>query len=226
MQKTRGHLPVCLALVSLLGLSPSPHVWGQAAQPTWGTPAIASPRLALQDLIAEVQRVNPDIQAARARVQAAKARIPQAGALPDPMISVGYTNEGFRRLTLGSTEDASLGVSLSQEIPSPPKLSLKVKASEQEWQREDELSRVTELDIISRLKVAYYDLFFVERGIDIVLKNKDLLEQMAKTAEARYAVGLTVQQDVLRAHTEITILLQRLAQLEQQRGSIQALGRS
>ena len=55
-----------------------------------------------------------------------------------------------------------------------------------------------------------------------MLKNKDLLEQMAKTAEARYAVGQTVQQDVLRAHTEITILLQRLAQLEQQRGSLRA----
>jgi outer membrane protein TolC len=125
-------------------------------------------------------------------------------------------------LTLGSAEDAALGVSLSQEIPYPPKLSLKGKVTEQEWQQEDERFRATELDIISRLKVAYYDLFFVERAIDIVAKNKDLLEQMAKTAEARYAVGQTVQQDVLRAHTEITILLQRLAQLEQQRGSLRA----
>jgi outer membrane protein, heavy metal efflux system len=222
MQKTRGHLPVCLALVSLLGLSPSPHVWGQAAQPTRGTPEIASPRLALHDLIAEVQRVNPDIQAARARAEAANARIPQARALPDPTVSVGYINEGFSRLTLGSMEDASLGVSLSQEIPYPPKLSLKGKVTEQEWQREDERSRATELDIMARLKVAYYELFFVERSIDIVAKNKVLLEQMAKTAESRYAVGQTVQQDVLRAHTEITILLQRLAQLEQQRESLRA----
>jgi outer membrane protein TolC len=60
------------------------------------------PRLALQDLIAEVQRVNAEIQAARARAEAASARIPQARALPDPMVSVGYTNEGFTRLTLGS----------------------------------------------------------------------------------------------------------------------------
>ena len=223
MTPRQGSLLLLVALVSLVGLNPllaAETLEGQVPPRRAGT--IDAPRLALQELIAEVQRVNPDIQAARARVQAANAKIPQARALPDPMVSVGYTNEGFRRLTLGSAEDASLGVFLSQEIPYPPKLSLKAKASEQEWQREEVMSRATELEIISRLKVAYYELFFVERSIDIVLKNKDLLEQMAKTAEARYAVGQTVQQDVLRAHTEITILLQRLAQLEQQRGSLQA----
>jgi outer membrane protein TolC len=75
---------------------------------------------------------------------------------------------------------------------------------------------------MSRLKVAYYELFFVERSVEIVAKNKDLLEQFATTAESRYAVGHAVQQDVLRAYTELTILLQRLTQLEQQRGSLRA----
>jgi outer membrane protein TolC len=223
MTKQQGSLLLLVALVSLIGLNRLPAAGTQEGKvPSMRNGEIDAPHLVLQDLIAEVQRVNPDIQAARARVQAANARIPQARALPDPMVSVGYINEGFSRLTLGSMEDASLGVSLSQEIPYPPKLSLKGKVTEQEWQREDERVRATELDIMSRLKVAYYDLFFVERSIDLVAKNKDLLEQMAKTAEARYAVGQTVQQDVLRAHTEITILLQRLAQLEQQRGSLRA----
>jgi len=72
----------------------------------------------------------------------------------------------------------------------------------------EDLVRATELDVIARLTGAYYDLFFVEHTLDMVVKNKDLLGQMAQTAEARYAVGQTVQQDVLRAHTEITILLQ------------------
>jgi cobalt-zinc-cadmium efflux system outer membrane protein len=221
MTKQQGSLLLLVALVSLVGLNPLLAAGAQGGLvPSTAHGEVEAPRLTLQDLIAEVQRVNPEIQAARARAEAANARIPQARALPDPMVSVGYINEGFSRLTLGSMEDASLGVSLSQEIPYPPKLSLKGKVTEREWQREDELSRTTALDIISRLKVAYYELFFVEHAIDIVLKNKDLLEQMAKTAEARYAVGQTVQQDVLRAHTEITILLQRLAQLEQQRGSL------
>ncbi|HEX5911626.1 MAG TPA: TolC family protein, partial [Rubrobacter sp.] len=223
MTTQRGSLFLLVALVSLVGLNPLSAAETQERHvPSMRKGAIDAPRLALQELIAEAQRANPKIQAARARVDMAQARIPQARALPDPMVSVGYTNEGFSRLTLGSLEDAALGVSVSQEIPYPPKLALKGKVSAQERQREDERFRGIELDIMARLKVAYYELFLVERALDIVAKHKALLEQMAQTAEARYAVGRTVQQDVLRAHTEITILLQRLAQLEQQRGSLRA----
>jgi outer membrane protein, heavy metal efflux system len=162
--------------------------------------AVEGQPLTLQDLIAEVQRANAEIQAARARLEASKARIPQARALPDPMVSVGYTNDSFRRLTLGSSEDTSLGVSVAQEIPFPPKLALKGKVTEQDWQCEAELLRATELDVISRLKVAYNDLFFVERSLEIVERNRHLLQQFAQTAESRYAVGQDAQRDVLRAY--------------------------
>jgi outer membrane protein, heavy metal efflux system len=223
MRKTIGFRLLFVVLIGLVGF---PRLLAIGAQAWQGVSTTQEARegqpLALQDLIAEAQRANPEIQAIRARVEAAKARIPQARALPDPMVSVGYTNVGFSRLTLGSTDDASLGVALSQEIPFPSKLSLKGKVTEQEWQREDELLRASELEVIARLKVAYYELFFVERSVEIVAKNKDLLEQFAQTAEARYAVGQAVQQDVLRAHTELTILLQRLAQLVQQRDSLRA----
>ena len=176
----------------------------------------------LKQLIEEAKRANPEIQAAKRRVEGAWARIPQARSLPDPMVSLGYQNEGFSGLTLGTSTDTELGFFLSQEVPFPPKLSLKGGIAAKEAEREDEVFRATELEVISRLKVAYYDLFFAEKSIEIVMKNKDLLEKFAKTAEARYAVGKAVQQDVLRAQTEITILLQRLAQLEREEGSVRA----
>ncbi|MFN3476035.1 MAG: TolC family protein [Candidatus Methylomirabilales bacterium] len=226
MEKTRGFYFVAL-LVSLVGLSP-PLAAGEGIKPSppegqgASEKVLEAPLLPLQDLIEEAKRANPEIQAARRRVEAAWARVPQARALPDPMVSLGYMNESFTRLTLGSSEMARLDLSFSQEIPFPPKLSLKGGITAKEAEREEEVLRATELEVISRLKVAYYDLFFVEKSIGIVEKNKDLLEKFAKTAEARYAVGKAVQQDVLRAQTEITILLQRLAQLERERGSLRA----
>lgn len=235
MGKKNGFYLLIVFFVSLVGLGP-PLAAGEGIKPspTEGQGAskgaalreakgvIEAPLLPLQDLIDEAKRVNPEIQSARRRVEAAWARVPQARALPDPMVSLGYMNESFSRLTLGSSEMARLDLSFSQEVPFPPKLSLKGGIAAKEAEREEEVLRATELDVISRLKVAYYDLFFVERSIGIVMKNKDLLEKFAKTAEARYAVGKAVQQDVLRAQTEITILLQRLAQLEQQQGSLKA----
>jgi outer membrane protein TolC len=75
---------------------------------------------------------------------------------------------------------------------------------------------------VARLKEAFYDLSFVLMSIEIVEKNKFLLVDFARTAEARYAVGRGVQQDVFRAQTEISRLLARLATLEQRQESLRA----
>jgi len=56
----------------------------------------------------------------------------------------------------------------------------------------------------------------------VVNKNKLLLSGFEKTAAARYSVGQTAQQDVLRAQVEISRLLARLATLEQRRQSLHA----
>ena len=56
----------------------------------------------------------------------------------------------------------------------------------------------------------------------IVEKNRLVLLDFAKTAEARYAVGRGVQQDIFRAQTEVSRLLARLATLEQRKESLHA----
>jgi outer membrane protein, heavy metal efflux system len=79
-----------------------------------------------------------------------------------------------------------------------------------------------ELRIISRLKQAYYDLSYSYRAIEIVEKNRDLLDKFTKIAEAKYRVGSGIQQDVLKAQVEISTLMQRLEMLGQHRGSLEA----
>lgn len=210
-------------------LSPGPQDPARIAAAPPAPPApvqpsvpLDGPQLGLDDLVAEARRANPDIRAATARVAAARARIPQASALPDPLFSVGYTNESFGQLTLGQAAGTQLGVSVSQDLPFPPKLAIRGRIAVWEAQREQEFARATELEVVSRVRVAYYDLLFVERSIAVVEKNRDLLDRFARTAEARYSVGQATQADVLRAQTEITILLERLASLEQQRTSLRA----
>jgi outer membrane protein TolC len=76
--------------------------------------------------------------------------------------------------------------------------------------------------VIARLKQAYYDLHFIHKSIEIVLRNKEILMQFQKTAEARYSVGKAAQQDVFRAQVEVSRVLDRLAVLEQQKESLHA----
>src|SRR5262245_29742432 len=66
-------------------------------------------------LLAEADAANPEIVAARARVEAAARSADQAPALPDPVLSVGYTNDGVQP-SLGKREMTTLGVTVAQEL--------------------------------------------------------------------------------------------------------------
>ena len=175
-------------------------------------PLEAEPRLELKTLVREVVENNPDIRAAQQRWMAAKAVIPQVRTLPDPMVNLGYDKVDERAVTYG----------FSQEIPFPGKLQLRGEVATREAERLEQEYLAVPLRTVARLKEAFYDLCFVHASIEIVEKNRLVLLDFAKTAEARYAVGRGVQQDIFRAQTEISRLLARLATLEQRKESLHA----
>jgi len=179
--------------------------------------------LALAAAVAYARQHNAEIRAAAARWQAATARPAQQGALPDPMVDVGYHDEGFDRLRLGDTDFAFLRIGASQEIPFPGKLGLKraIATHDAEEARED--YRRVELDVISRLKMTYAEYAHLDEELDLLRRNRALLETMARTAEARYAVGQGIQQDVLQAQVELSLLVDRETTLAQRRQSQTAL---
>lgn len=165
---------------------------------------------------------NPEIRAAEERWRGSRARPSQEGSLPDPMVNTGYRNEGFDRLGLGAQEGAMLRFGAEQELPFPGKLSLREEIAAREADREGALYRLTMLGVVTRLRVAYNDYFLAHKSIEIVDRNRQLLQKLEGAAEARYRVGQGVQQDVLRAQVELSILLGRLTSLEQQRQSLGA----
>ena len=63
---------------------------------------------------------------------------------------------------------------------------------------------------MSELKQAFFDLYLVHKSIDILLKNKELLQNFENIAESRYKVGQTTQQDVLKAQVEESKVLDKL----------------
>ena len=175
-------------------------------------PLEAAPRLELSALVREALENNPDIRAALHRWEAAKAVIPQVQTLPDPLLTLGYEKVEERAVTYG----------FSQEIPFPGKLRLRGEVAAREAERLEQESLAVPLRIIARLKEAFYELAFVHRSMETVEKNRLILLDFVQTAEARYAVGRGVQQDILRAQTEVSRLLGRLATLAQRQVSLQS----
>jgi len=184
-----------------------------AAADELGTP------LRLDAVIAYARQHNPEIRTAQAKWRAAGARPAQAGALPDPMLDLAYHNESLDRLPLGSSEFTWLQVGASQELPFPGKLGLKRVIAAREAERMGEDARRVELDVIARVKIAYAEYAHLHALLDLLRRDRELLRKLARAVEAKYAVGQGIQQDVLRAQVELSLLMERETTLEQRRES-------
>jgi outer membrane protein, heavy metal efflux system len=207
-----------LAVVCVFAVLPVMAAEGTERSPTGTAPmAHQEPRMTLPLLIDELLAANPEVKAARERWEAARAIVPQVQTLPDPRLQFGYQ----RMPMLPPAVQGSI-YGIGQEIPFPGKLRLKGEVAQREAERLEQEYVATQLRVIARLKLAYFDLHFIHKGIGIVEKNKVLLTQFQKTANARYSVGQAAQQDVFRAQVELSRVLDRLAVLEQQKESLHA----
>lgn len=178
----------------------------------------APPAMALDDLLRTALERNPEIMAAQKRYEAARQRPSQASSLPDPMLSPGWNASGapWPGAGLGREPVANIGVMLSQEIPYPGKRKLAGAIAAKEAEAEFQVYQQTQLNVVSRVKQAYYRLSAAYSGLDILSRNLELLRKFAKIAEVRYAAGKAEQQDVLRAQTQVSLLETRRIPLEQE----------
>ena len=196
---------------------------------TIGTPTPVVPSqsvnrevLTLDELVLEALEKNPEILAARRKFDAATKRPSQVSTLPEPKFSFTNLGVGHPASALNGSDFAYVGVGVSQEFPFPGKLSLMKQVAKKEADSERQMVLETELRVVSRLKRAYYDLYYSHKAIEIVEKNRELLDKFTKIAEAKYRVGSGIQQDVLKAQVEISTLMQRLEMLGQQKASLSA----
>ncbi|HET9712053.1 MAG TPA: TolC family protein [Pyrinomonadaceae bacterium] len=171
----------------------------------------------LQQLIEQALENNPEIKSMQRRFDRVRARIPQAKALDEPMLSVGYMGN-LTPFTL-QTDDPSSGrtISISQDLPFPGKRSLRGKVASSEADAEWWAFEQTRRNVVAEVKDAYFDLYYLTKAIGVVTKTKILLEQFTKIAEVRYSVGKGIQQDVLKAQVEFSKLLEQQTVLEQRK---------
>jgi outer membrane protein TolC len=184
-----------------------PALSGAPARPTEGPRAPRDPLLA--SLIQEALAHNPDLRAAEEAAKAARARPDQARALPDPMVSLSYTNDGWSP-SLGEMEMTNLGVMWSQDLPFPGKRGLRGRVASLEADQADQQLERVRLSLDAAVRRAYYGLLQARDLLDLAREQGEIWRQIEGVARARYTVGQGAQQDVLRVQVEVT----RIGQLE------------
>src|SRR5436190_7408461 len=186
-------------------------------------------RMSLADIVAEAIAKNPEILAAQKRYEAARQRPAQERSLPDPMVSAGYNASGnpLPGAGLGTEPLANVGFMVSQDVPYPGKLDLRASIASREADAELQQIAAARLNVVARVKQAYYRLAYAHAVADVLTRNRDLLGTLLKVSESRYAVGQAAQQDVIKAQTQIGILDLQLERVRQERarreGNLNAL---
>src|SRR5215469_5083404 len=178
--------------------------------------------VSLQTLIAEARQNNAAIRAADRAIDASRYGPAQASALPDTEVMVQQFSVGSPRPFAGysNSDFAYIGFGASQELPYPGKRGLRAQVAQHEVAISGAEKNVVIGEVLTRLKLAYYQLAASQQIISILEKNQQTAEQINQAAETRYRVGEGTQGDVLRAQLQGTKLLNDLS--IQRRESAQA----
>jgi outer membrane protein TolC len=168
----------------------------------------------LVELLAQALAKSPDLAGGRLEVQAERQRVSQAGALGDPMVSVGYQNDGFTSLPFGDMPTTYVTLMATQPVTLPGKRDKREAVARFDAPRaEARVSRVR-LSLEAEVRRGYIELLLVRDQLALLAEIEALWQQAEGLAKTRYEVGEGSQSDLLRSQLERSRLVQRRWALE------------
>lgn len=180
----------------------------------------------LDGLLNYAREHNPEFAAMRHEAEAAAQRVQPAAALPDPVLRtelMDITNRGTDKSpSLFPSQVGSTRYTLMQSVPWFGKRDLKREASEAGADQARGRSAASWAELSAQIKSAYAQYYYVAGSQKITRDLLDLVAQMEKVAQVRYANGLAAQQDAVRAQVEQTAMKTELVGLDNVRRQIEA----
>src|SRR5215831_20630060 len=199
-RSTRWYRLLLMPLLLLLFTAPAfPEIYTESVQGP----------IAIDALVAEAMRSNPEIAAARSHWQGTTKVPQQVATLDPPQIFV-------QEFTVGSPAPASgyetsdfyyTGFGFSQDIPGPGKLRLRARRAEKDADFARASLESIERRITERVREAALNLFYLTRVSDLLMRTRGELEDVARGTEQQYRTGMAQQQDVLKAQLAVTSIL-------------------
>jgi outer membrane protein TolC len=204
-------LLACLLLASVWMAWPSP---AQTIGPV--TANATADKLRLEDVLRLALERSPEAKGANSAIRAMEHRVPQAKALPDPTVAVGWAGKLLPFDTMAGDASSYRGITVSEQFPSPGKLRLQGQIAARDVEAARAECEAARRRTTLAVELAFAEYFYLDKAIASTRQNKEFLQNLASIAEAQYRVGKAMQQDVLRAQVEISMLMEKQAMLEQE----------
>lgn len=179
--------------------------------------------LKLDELLAEALQSNPQLRAAHRLAAAAKTKIGQVTAWDAPQVGVEFFQTPVQSFPNPLKDQMEMDYSVQQMIPFPGKLSAMGDAAKSGAEMRAQEASAIEKKILRDLKTAYYELYLVQRKIEINAENQDLVRKFVEIASKQYEVGMGKQPDILRAQTELSTLINDGINLQKEKKVVESM---
>jgi cobalt-zinc-cadmium efflux system outer membrane protein len=185
------------------------------------TPADTAPHLTLGEVFRTLEARSPRLEAARQMAVAAEARIKPVSTLADPQVQFGLMNRNFPGLGLQDPLGMNQ-VQVMQMIPIAGQLRLAGRAAAAQAGAARARAAQVGWELRARAAMSFYEIYQLDRTIEVSLATQTLLRDIASTARTMYSVGQGRQADVLRAQVEIDRMSEEVARMRAMRDAAAA----
>lgn len=190
------------------------HSTALAALLVLGSPARALaqeavPGATIESLLTLARERNPEYASMRDEAQAASERVTMAGALMDPKFRVEWmdiTKMGEQNPTLWPGDVGRTEYTLMQDLPWFGKRDIKKNIAAQEALVSQGKTQGTWAELAAKVKTTHAQRYFLLHTQALTRELLDLTQRLASVAQVRYASGLAMQQEAIRAQVEQTAM--------------------
>ena len=172
--------------------------------------------VALERLVALGYEWSPGLKSAREKIRAILEQYPQAVYLENVLRQYNaFTKQLDTKV--GPIRHKKM---IAMEFPFPDTLALKGQVITEDVLIAQKGFEIALRDLVTEIKLAYYDYLFVVEAIRINEENQKLLQQMIAIAQTKFRVGRGKYSNVIMAQVELSKLANVIITLEQQRETI------
>jgi len=166
---------------------------------------------------------NPELKSSWARWQMYASKARQASALEDPMFMFKLQNMlASDPFVFNKDPQSAKVIGISQQLPFWGKRAVRQEIAQYEAESSKWMIEERKLELSRMVKETYYQIWAVDKGLEVVEKNLGILTDFITIAESKYSVGQGVQQDLFKAGLEKSKMLEMQITLRQQRKSLEA----
>jgi outer membrane protein TolC len=178
------------------------------------SPGLYAEDLSLQQAVQQAWQFDPMLKAQAAELRAFEEETITSDAWPDPMLQLGVMSVPVDSFALDEEPMTQLLIGYEQMLPRGDSRAIAVRKKRAQTQQQQAAMELRRREIEQAAREAWLDVYWQEQTEKILHTSLQLARQQLDVSQSLYASGRNNQQDVLQADLEVSLVDDKLLQIE------------